>query len=48
MSLYSLTMDVELVDGTWIISAPWLDEPVTGPTFEAAYERALMARRRPA
>lgn len=37
-------MDVELVDGRWIIDAPWLDEPIVDDTFEAAYERAMRAR----
>jgi len=36
-------MVVEIVDGVWVIDAPWLDEPVTGPTFEATYEVALLA-----
>lgn len=34
-------------DGGYSILAPWLDEPVTAPTFEEAYELALRARLRP-
>lgn len=43
--IYSLTMQVERIDGVWFIDAPWLDELVCGPTFEAAYSLALAARR---
>jgi hypothetical protein len=42
--VYSLEMVVEIVDGAWIIDAPWLDEPVTAPTWYEAYELALRAR----
>lgn len=30
-------------DGQWHILAPWLDEPVTAPSFYQAYELALRA-----
>jgi hypothetical protein len=37
-------MVVERVDDVWIIDAPWLDSPVTAPTFEAAYWAAVASR----
>lgn len=44
---HSLDMEVECVEGRWLIDAPWLDAPVEGETFEAAYEIALLARAKP-
>lgn len=41
---FSLEMDVEFIDGSWIIAAPWLDSPVQAPTFEIAYWLALKKR----
>jgi hypothetical protein len=37
-------MSVEVVDGVWVVDAPWLKTPVTGKTWFEAYELALMAR----
>ena len=42
--IYSLEMEIERVDGRYVIAAPWLDEPVVADSFEAAYEAALLAR----
>ena len=42
--VYSLEMEVEVVDGRWIVTAPWLDEPIVDESFERAYERAVRAR----
>ena len=39
-------MEVVLVDGEYLIDAPWLDEPVSAPTFEEAYEAAMRGKRR--
>lgn len=40
-TLLSLDMIIDRApDGAWRILAPWLDEPVTAPTFEEAYEIA--------
>lgn len=43
--IYTLDMVVEIVDGQYVIDAPWLKEPVCGETFEEAYELALRTRR---
>ncbi len=45
-AVLSLVMDIELVDGTWVLSAPWLDEPLMGPTWEELYWIALEKRPR--
>ena len=44
--MISLDMDVEFVDGLYIVDASWLEEPVVADSFEDAYEAALEARRR--
>ncbi len=38
-------MVAELIDGTWIIDAPWLADPVTGDTWHAAYWEAMRLRK---
>lgn len=44
--MISLSLVVDrLPDGTWSALAPWLDEPVTGATFEAVYWSALRRSR---
>ncbi len=37
-------MVVEIVDGMYVIDAPWLKEPVIAPTWYEAYELAMRAR----
>lgn len=37
-------MDVEIVDGVYIVYAPWLDEPVSASSWESAYELANRGR----
>jgi hypothetical protein len=42
--IYSLQMLVEkLADGSFVVHAPWLEEPLEGPSFEAAYWAARKA-----
>jgi hypothetical protein len=42
--VHSLAMRVQFLAGVYWIEAPWLKEPVTGATFEEAYELALRNR----
>jgi hypothetical protein len=42
--VHSLAMRVQFLAGAYWIEAPWLKEPVTGATFEEAYELALRNR----
>jgi hypothetical protein len=37
-------MNVDFVDGEYVIDAPWLKYPVTATTFEAAYWLAVQKR----
>jgi len=37
----SLQLEIDLIDGTYIVSAPWLGEPLEGPNFEELYFQAL-------
>lgn len=39
----SLKMSVDLVDGRWVIGAPWLKEPVMAATWIEAYWMAVLA-----
>jgi hypothetical protein len=41
-------MDFVQVDDTWLVEAPWLEEPVMGATPEEAYWQAIaeLARHR--
>jgi hypothetical protein len=41
----SLQMVVEVVDDVWTVMAPWLAEPVSASTFEAAYWLAMRQSR---
>ena len=41
---YSLDMDVEFVDGQYIIDASWLKSPVIARTFHEAYWIAVQKR----
>lgn len=41
---HSLEMDVEEIDGEYVIDAPWLEMPVSAATFEAAYWLAMQKR----
>jgi len=41
----SLAMEVELIDGRYVIAAPWLSVPVDAPTFAEAYFMAVPRRR---
>lgn len=43
---HSLAMQVERVDGVWIVFAPWLTEPVVAATWAEAWEAAVRARPR--
>lgn len=40
----SLLMTIEIVDGIWMVDAPWLKEPVTGATWHDAYWEAVTRR----
>jgi hypothetical protein len=42
--IHSLAMRVQFLEGVYWIEAPWLKQPVTAPTFEAAYEEAMALR----
>lgn len=42
--MLSVYMDVEIIDGQYVIDAPWLDEPVVAATFEDAYDAAKRIR----
>lgn len=37
----SLLIEVDVIDGVWIATAPWLTNAVTGPSFEAVYWAAI-------
>ncbi len=41
---HSLEMDVEVVDGEYVLAASWLLEPIVAKSFESAYFRAVNAR----
>lgn len=45
-SVASLGMEVEVVEGVYILMAPWLTAPVSAKTFEEAYDKAIRLRRR--
>lgn len=36
---------VEVVEGAFVVEAPWLKEPVCGPSFEDVYFTAIKALR---
>lgn len=41
----SLAIEFDMIEGTRVADAPWLDEVLVGGTWEELYERAMKARR---
>ncbi len=46
MVVLSLAVEVVEVDGAWVASAPWLEEPVTGSSGVDAFTKAMNAPKR--
>jgi hypothetical protein len=46
MVVLSLAVEVIEVDGTFVATAPWLEEPVTGASSVEAFTKAMNAPKR--